>query len=211
MQNVNISLDVCSIITFSGTREETSDVSSHMSCAPALRWHNLWQKCKTSLFHTRNSCFNEFWSAPSRVLCGDIIKIVRQSCIMNWRHNVQNIIFLILHLCLMKGASQFESCHVTTHLTTHLTTDLMIQSNSTWSNGIMLFCIDVICDVSAQIRRLLTSRLSSRLINKSSTKSWLSTRLTKYWHFFALMSETIFRLLRTSDFTTRVLNVNIAL
>ena len=71
----------------------------------------------------------------------------------------------------MKGASQFESCHFTTHLTTHLTTDLMIHSNSTWSNGIMMFCIDVICDVSAQLGRLLTSRLSSRLIKKSSTKS----------------------------------------
>ena len=38
-------------------------------------------------------------------------------------------------------------------------------------NGIMMFCIAVIFDVSAQLGRLLTSRLSSRLINKSSTKS----------------------------------------
>ena len=93
------------------------------------------------------------------------------------------------------------------------TTDLLIHSKCIFFNGIMLFCIPVIFDVSAQLGRLLTSRFSSRLINKSSTKSWLSTPLTKYWHF-APMSETIFRLLqllRTSDFTSREQNVNITL
>ena len=34
-----------------------------------------------------------------------------------------------------------------------------------------MFCIAIIFDVSAQLGRLLTSRPSSRLINKSSTKS----------------------------------------
>ena len=218
MQNVNISLDVCSIITFFRSREESWDVSRHLSCAPALRWHQLWQRCKTSLFLKRNSCFNEFWSAPSRVLWSDIIRIVRQSCMMNSRHNSSKHHFRngnnnILHLCLMKGASQFESCHFTTHLTTHLTTDLIIHSKSTFFNGIMMFCIAVIFHVSAQLGRLLTSRVSSRLINKSLTKSWLSTPLTKYWHF-AFMSETTFRrlrLLRASDVTTRLQNVNITL
>ena len=71
----------------------------------------------------------------------------------------------------MKGASQFESCDFTTHLTTHLTTDLIIHSKSILLNGIMMFCIAVIFDDSAQLGRLLTSRFSSRLINKSSTKS----------------------------------------
>ena len=218
MQNVNISLDVCSIITFSGSREKSSDVTSHLSCAPALRWHQLWQKWKTALFLTRNNCFDEFWSAPWRVLWGDIIRIVRQSCIMTSRHNSSKHHCRIwnndiLHLCLMKGASQFESCHFTTHLTTHLTTDLIIHSKGIFLKGIVMFCIAVIFDVSAQLGRLLTSRLSSRLINKSSTKSWLSTPLTKYWHV-AFMSETTFRrlrLLRASDVTTRLQNVNITL
>ena len=71
----------------------------------------------------------------------------------------------------MKGASQFESCHFTTHLTTHLTTDLIIHSKSTFFKGRMMCCIAIIFDVRAQLGRLLTSRLSSRLINKSSTKS----------------------------------------
>ena len=185
MQNVNISLDVCSIITFSGSREESSDVSSHLSCAPALRCHQLRQRCKTSLFLTRNSCLNEFWSAPSRVFWRDRITIAKQSSIMNSRHNSSKHHFRnrnndILHLCLMKGASQFESCDFTTHLTTHLTTDLIIHSKGAFFMGIMMFCIAVIFDVSAQLGRRLTSRFSSRLINKSSTKSWLSTRLTKY-------------------------------
>ena len=62
----------------------------------------------------------------------------------------------------MKGASQFESCRFTTHLTTHI----IIHSKSTFFNGIMMFCIAVIFYVSAQLRRLLTSRFSSRFINK---------------------------------------------
>ena len=137
---------------------------------------------------------------------------------MTTRHNSSKQQFRarnndILHLCLMKGASQFQSCRLTTHFTTHLTTDVLIHSKTTFVKGIMMFCIAVIFHVSAQLGRLLTSRLSSRLINKSSTKSWLSTTLTKYWHF-APMSETIFRLLqllRTSDFTSRQQNVNITL
>ena len=185
MQIFNISLDVCSIITFLRSREESWDVSRHLSCAPSLRWHQLWQRCKTSLFLRRNSCFNELWNAQSRVLWGDIIRIVRQSCIMNSRHNSSKHYCRsakndILHLCLMKGASQFESCHFTTHLTTHLTTDLIIHSKISFFNGSMMFCIAAIFQVSAPLGRLLTSRLSSRLINRSSTKSWLSTRLTKY-------------------------------
>ena len=172
-------------MTFWTSRDETWDVSIHLSCAPALRWHQLWQKCKTSLFHRRNSCLNEFWRAPSRVLWGDIIRIARQSCIMNSRHNSSKHNFRswnndILHVCLMKGASQFESCDFTTHITTHLATDFIIHSKGTFFNGIMMFCIAVIFDVSAQLGRLLTSRLSSRLTNKSSTKSWFSTCLTKY-------------------------------
>ena len=90
------------------------------------------------------------------------------------------------------------------------TTDIRIH---TFFMGIIMFCIPVMFDVSAQLGRLLTSRFSSRFINKSLTKSWLSTPLTKYWHF-AFMSDTIFRLLqllRTSDFTSREQNVNITL
>ena len=82
MQNVNISLELCSIMTFSTSRKESWDVSSHLCCAPALRCHQLWQKCKTSLFFARNSSFHVFWSAPSRVLWRDRIRMVRQSCIM---------------------------------------------------------------------------------------------------------------------------------
>ena len=218
MQNVNISLDVCSIITFLKSREESWDVSSHLCCAPALRWHQLWQKCKTSLFPTRNNCFNELWSAPWRLWWGDRIRIMRQSCIMTSRHNSSKHNFRnwnhdILHLCVMKGASQFESCRLTTHLTTRVTTDVIIHSKSTFFKGIMMFCIAVIFDVCAQLGRLLTSRVSSRLINKSSTKSWLSTPLTKYWHV-AFMWDTTFRrlrLLRASDVTTRLQNINITL
>ena len=90
------------------------------------------------------------------------------------------------------------------------TTDLIIHSKSTFFNGIIMFCIAVIFDVSAQLGRVLTSRVSSRFINKSSTKSWLSTPLKKYCHF-ALMSETTFRrlrLLRASAVTTRLQNIN---
>ena len=109
----------------------------------------------------------------------------RQSCIMTSRHNSSKHHFRswnndILHVCLMKGASQFQSCRLTTHLTTHLTTDVIIHSKNTFLTGIMMFCIVVIFDVGAQLGRLLTSRVSSRFINKSSTKSWLSTRLMKY-------------------------------
>ena len=170
-------------MTFVKNREESRDVSSHLICAPTLRWHQLSQKCKTSLFPIRNICFNELWSAPWRVLWSDTIRSVRQSCIMTWRHNSSKHYFCnwnndILHFCLMKGASQFESCDFTTHLTTHLTTDFIIHSKSTFFKGIMMFCIAVIFDVSAQLGQLLISRVSSRVINKSSTKSWLSTRLT---------------------------------
>ena len=156
MQNVNISLEVCSIMTLWRSRKESWNVSNHLCCAPALRCHQLWLKCKTSLFRKRNSCFNEFWSAQLRVLSGDRIRIVRQSCIMNSRHNSSKHHFRnwnnnILHLCLMKDASQFESCDFTTHLTTHLTTDLIIHSKSTFFKGIMMFCIAVIFDVSAEL------------------------------------------------------------
>ena len=185
MRNVNSSLDVCSIITFLKSREESWDVSSHHSCAPALRWHQLWQWWKTLLLFIGNNCFDEFWSAPWRVLWSDRIRSARQSCIMTWRHNSSKHHFRnwnndMLHLCFMKGASQLESCRFTTHLTTHLTTDVIIHWKSTFFTGIMMFCIAVIFDVSAQLGRLLTSRFSSRHINKSSTKPWLSTRLMKY-------------------------------
>ena len=120
------------------------------------------------------------------VFC-DVTELQLWGKVASWTHVIihQNITFVvenndILHLCLMKGASQLESCDFTTHLTTHLTTDLIIHSKSTFFKGIMMFCIAVIFDVSAQLGRRLTSRSSSRLINKSSTKSWLSTRLTKY-------------------------------
>ena len=153
------------------------------------------------------------------VFC-DLTELEMRGKVASWTHVIihQNITFVmeIMTYCIYvfrKGAWQFESCHFTTHLTTHVTTDFIIHSKSTFFKGIMMCCIAVIFDVGAQLGRLLTSRIPSRLTNKSSTKSRLSTSLTKYLHF-AFMSETTFRrlrLLRASDVTTRLQNINITL
>ena len=58
------------------------------------------------------------------------------------------------------------------------TTDVIIHSKSTCFNGIMMFCIAVIFDVSAQLGRLLTSRLSSRLLKKVMTEHTCNEILT---------------------------------
>ena len=156
MQNVNISLDMCSIMTFLKSREESRDVSSHLICAPALRWHQLWQICKASLFLKRNSCFNEFWSAQSRVLSGDRIRIVRQSCIMNSHDGFHNS----LKQHFLEGNNNvFHRCHIwcqrtagaTTHFpilfATHqeVINKVMIEHTS---NVILTFCIHVGDDIS---------------------------------------------------------------
>ena len=88
MQNVNISLEVCSIMTLWRSRKESWDVSSHLCCAPALRCHQLWQRCKTSLFHKRNSCFNVFWRT--------IFRLLRTSDFTSRQQNV-NITLYLFH------------------------------------------------------------------------------------------------------------------
>ena len=93
MQNVNISLDVCSIITFLSSRQESWDVSSHLSCAPVLRCHQLRQTCKTSLFHVRNSCLNEL----CRHVFSEVTELQLWCKVASWTHVIihQNIIFVI--------------------------------------------------------------------------------------------------------------------
>ena len=156
MQNVNISLDVCSVITFLKSREESWDVSSHLCCAPALRWYQLWQKCKTSLFPRRNSCFNVFWSAPSRVLWSDRITSVTQSCIMNSHDGFHNTFKehglqwnnYVLHRCPIW-------CHRTAGATTHFPSLFAIHQQvinkvmiEHTSNEIWTFCTHVGDDIS---------------------------------------------------------------
>ena len=156
MQNVNISLELCSIMTCSRSREESWDVSSHLCCAPALRCHQLWQRCKTSLFVKLNSCFNVFWSAPSRVLWRDRIRIVTQSCIMTSPDGHPNS----FKAYVLKGNNDvLHTCHIwcqrtagaTTHFpilfATHqqVINKVMIEHTC---NEILAFCTHVGNDIS---------------------------------------------------------------
>ena len=71
-------------------------------------------------------------------------------------------------------------------------TDIRIHSNITFLNGIMMFCIPVIFDVSAELAQSTSDYSHLNSLRDSSKRLWLSTRLTKYLHF-ASRSETIFR------------------
>ena len=156
MQNVNISLEVCSIMTFSRSREESWDVSSHLCCAPGLRCHQLWQRCKTSLFPRRNNCFHVFWSAPSRVLWRDRIRIVTQSCIMTSHDGLPKSFKMYF---LQMNNDVLHTCHIwcqrtagaTTHFpilfATHqqVINKVMIEHTC---NEILTFCIHVGNDIS---------------------------------------------------------------
>ena len=74
----------------------------------------------------------------------------------------------------------------------------------------MMFCISVVIDGSAELAHSSSDYWHLNSLGDCSKRLWLSTRLTKYWHF-ACRSETIFRLQSSAYFTTRLQNVNISL
>ena len=91
-----------------------------------------------------------------------------------------------------------------------MTAHFRIHSNSCFVQGIMMFCISVVIDGSAELAHNSNDYWHLNSLGDCSKRLWLSTRLTKYWHF-ACRSETIFRLQSCAYFTTPVQNVNISL
>ena len=184
------------------SRKESWDVSSHLSCAPALRCHQLRQRCKTSLFLTRNICFNVFWRAPSRVLWRDRIRNVTQSCIMTSRDGPPNSFKMYF---LQKDNTVLHTCHIWYHRTAGATTHfqilfathqqvvnkVMIEHNS---NEIFTFFTHVGDAIStlatpAGLRfHYSIAKCQYYIIPVSFLRVvlgtlWNETVITKYWHF----------------------------
>ena len=149
VQNVNISLDVCSIMTLLMTSWWIAKRIGKWIIAPTVRWHQIWQRCKTSLFLWIKCSLIEVWSPSCEFMMQLCLTILILSPHKTRDGALQNT---LKHLFRLRNNDVLHFCHnwcqrragaqhrwlLTSQLSSRLVKKVMTEHTS---KEILTFCV----------------------------------------------------------------------